>query len=246
MNSQPKKAVLYRMVMPGHTCPFGLKSLALLKRKGYAVEDRHLTTKEETEAFKAEHNVRTTPQTFIEGERIGGNDDLHRHFGIKVRDANSVSYVPVLAVFTVAALIALAASWAALGTLASETTLRWFLAVTTVILAMLKLQDVESFSSMFLNYDVLAKRWVPYSYIYPYAELLVGVLMIAGALWWLASPVAIVIGGIGAWSVFKAVYIEKRSIKCACVGGSSKVPLGFVSLTENVMMVAIAIWMICM
>ena len=49
--------------------------------------------------------------------------------------------------------------------------------------------------------------------------------------------------GIGAVSVFKAVYIDKRDIKCACVGGSSKVPLGFVSLTENVMMVAMAIWM---
>ena len=53
-------------------------------------------------------------------------------------------------------------------------------------------------------------------------------------------------GGIGAVSVFKAVYIDKRDIKCACVGGSSKVPLGFVSLTENVMMVAMALWMTSM
>jgi hypothetical protein len=29
----------------------------------------------------------------------------------------------------------------------------------------------------------------------------------------------------------------------ACVGGGSKVPLGFVSLTENLMMVAMALWM---
>jgi hypothetical protein len=56
--------------------------------------------------------------------------------------------------------------------------------------------------------------------------------------------VALIIGGIGAVSVVKAVYIEKRDIKCACVGGSSKVPLGFVSLTENLMMVAMAIWML--
>jgi hypothetical protein len=44
--------------------------------------------------------------------------------------------------------------------------------------------------------------------------------------------------------VFYAVYIQKRDIKCACVGGSSNVPLGFVSLTENVMMVAMALWML--
>jgi hypothetical protein len=44
--------------------------------------------------------------------------------------------------------------------------------------------------------------------------------------------------------VFKAVYIDKRELKCACVGGSSKVPLGFVSLAENVMMLVIAGWML--
>ena len=111
------------------------------------------------------------------------------------------------------------------------------------LLAMLKLQDVEKFSSMFLNYDLLAKRWVPYAYLYPFLEGLAGVLMLGHVLTWLSVPIALVIGGIGAVSVFKAVYVEKRELKCACVGGSSNVPLGFVSLTENVMMVAMALWM---
>ena len=68
--------------------------------------------------------------------------------------------------------------------------------------------------------------------------------MAAAALTWLSVPIALVIGTIGAVSVFKAVYIDRRELKCACVGGSSNVPLGFVSLTENLMMVAMAIWMI--
>lgn len=67
--------------------------------------------------------------------------------------------------------------------------------------------------------------------------------MIAGALVWLSIPVALFIGVIGAGSVFKAVYIDKRELKCACVGGNSNVPLGFVSLTENLIMIAMAIWM---
>ena len=112
-----------------------------------------------------------------------------------------------------------------------------------VVLSLLKLQNVESFATMFLNYDLLAKKWVPYSYIYPYAEGLAGVLMVAGALTWLSVPVALFIGTVGAASVFKAVYIDKRELKCACVGGSSNVPLGFVSLTENLMMIAMAVWM---
>jgi hypothetical protein len=84
---------------------------------------------------------------------------------------------------------------------------------------------------------------VRYAYLYPFGEALAGVLMLAGAMMWLSVPIALFIGGIGAWSVFKAVYIDKRELKCACVGGDSKVPLGFVSLTENLMMVAMAVWM---
>ena len=241
--SNPKAATIYRMVMPEHTCPWGLKSLDLLKRKGYAVDDRWLRTRAETDAFKAEHGVKTTPQTFIEGKRIGGYDDLRRFFGLNVRDPDAVSYRPVIAVFAVAALMALATSWAAMGNFATLHAVEWFIAFAMCLLAMLKLQDVESFSAMFLNYDLLAKRYVPYSYVYPYAELAAGVLMVSGALVWLSVPIALFIGTIGAVSVFKAVYIDRRELKCACVGGDSNVPLGFVSLTENLMMVAMAVWM---
>ena len=61
---------------------------------------------------------------------------------------------------------------------------------------------------------------------------------------WTLIPIALFIGTIGAVSVFKAVYIDRRELKCACVGGSSNVPLGFVSLTENLMMIGMALWML--
>ncbi|MET3665641.1 glutaredoxin [Caulobacter sp. 1776] len=239
-----KKAVLYRMVMPEHVCPYGLKARRLLKAKGYDVEDRWLRTRAETDAFKTKHDVATTPQAFIEGQRIGGYDDLRRRFGLKVRDPKALTYTPVLAVFAVAALMALAASQAAFATPLTVQAAEWFVAFSMSLLAMLKLRDVETFSTMFLNYDILARRWVPYGYVYPFAELAAGVLMAAGVLTWLSAPLGLAIGGIGAVSVFKAVYIDKRELKCACVGGDSNVPLGFVSLTENLMMAAMAVWML--
>ena len=247
MANHPKaagKAVIHRMVMPDHTCPYGLKALDLLKRKGFEVDDHWLKTRQETDAFKAEHGVPTTPQVFIGGKRVGGYDDLRRYFGKPVSDPDAPTYRPVVALFSVAALLALAVSWAATGALLTTDVLMWFISIAMALLAMLKLQDVEKFSSMFLNYDLLARRWVPYSYIYPFAELTAGVLMTARALDWISIPVALFIGSIGAVSVFKAVYIDRRELKCACVGGSSNVPLGFVSLTENLMMVGMALWML--
>lgn len=238
-----KTAAVYRMVMPDHVCPYGRKAIWLLKRHGYRIEDHWLETRAETDAFKAEHGVKTTPQTFIDGRRIGGYDDLRRFFGHTVPEAGATSYVPVLAVFAVAALIALAVDWLRAGAV-TPAAAPTFIAVAMCLLAMLKLQDVEKFSTMFLNYDLLAQRWPTYGYVYPFAELGAGVLMLAGVLTWLSAPVALVIGGIGAVSVIKAVYIDRRELKCACVGGSSNVPLGFVSLTENLMMIAMAVWML--
>lgn len=244
MARETKTATLYRMVMDKHLCPWGLKSLHLLKSRGYRVDDHWLTTRAEIDAFKAEHGVATTPQAFLDGRRIGGYDDLRRHFGLGVRDPDATSYRPVIAVFAMTALMALALSFASYGTPLTMRAGEWFISLSMCVLAILKLQDVDKFATMFLGYDLLAQRWVPYGRIYPFAEAGAGLLMTAGALTWLSVPVALFIGGIGAVSVFKAVYVDRRELKCACVGGGSNVPLGFVSLTENVMMVAMAIWMV--
>jgi glutaredoxin len=240
----PKTAQLYRMDTTEHTCPWGLKSLDLLKRKGFEVEDHRLTSREQTDAFKSEHNVETTPQTFINGQRIGGYEDLEKFLGKSPKDKDAPTYTPVIALFAMAALMALATSWAAFGSLVTVEAAEWFIAFSMCLLALQKLRDVDGFATMFLNYDLLAQRWVPYGKVYPFAEGLAGILMISGALMWLSIPLALFIGTIGAVSVFKAVYIDKRELKCACVGGDSNVPLGFVSLTENLMMVAMALWML--
>ncbi|MCE8010684.1 MauE/DoxX family redox-associated membrane protein [Billgrantia desiderata] len=240
---QGKQAKLYRMVMQEHLCPFGLKSKDLLERKGFEVEDHHLTTREETEAFKEKHGVDTTPQAFIDGQRIGGYDELREHFGLDSPGEDETTYQPVIALFATALLMGFAVSWTATGSLVSARMPEYFVAIAMTLLGLQKLKDVESFSTMFLNYDLLAQRQVRYGYVYPYAETLAGILMLAGALVWLAAPVALFIGTVGAVSVFKAVYIDKRELKCACVGGDSKVPLGFVSLTENLIMIAMGLWM---
>lgn len=234
------------MVMDKHICPYGVKAKWLLERHGYTVEDNWLTTREETDAFKREHDVATTPQTFIDGKRIGGYTELRAFLGKPLPEKSATSYTPVIAVFAIAAALGMAVSQFMFGSPFTVRAAEWFVAFTMAILAMLKLQDVEQFSTMFLGYDLLARRFVPYAYAYPFLEAGAGVLMAAHALNWLSIPVALFIGTIGAVSVFYAVYVQKREIKCACVGGSSNVPLGFVSLTENLFMVGMAIWMIVM
>ncbi|MFM5918153.1 MAG: MauE/DoxX family redox-associated membrane protein [Novosphingobium sp.] len=242
--NQVKKAAIYRMVMEKHICPYGLKAVHLLHSKGFEIEDHWLRTREETDSFKAKHGVNTTPQTFIDGKRVSGYDDLRRYFGLSAPDPDAVSYVPVFVAFGTAAAMAVIAVLIGGGTPLGARTVELFISFAMMILAMLKLQDLDRFATMFLGYDLLARRWVNYAYAYPFLEWGAGALMASRRLDWLSIPVAAFIGTVGAVSVFYAVYVQRREIKCACVGGSSRVPLGFVSLSENVAMVAMAGWML--
>ena len=77
--AEDRTATLHRMVLPDHTCPFGVRAKAMLEQAGFEVEDKVLTTREDVDAFEAEHEVETTPQVFIDGERIGGSDALEEY-----------------------------------------------------------------------------------------------------------------------------------------------------------------------
>lgn len=237
-------ATLYRMVTDDHVCPFGIKARDLLEREGFELDDNYLETREETDRFKEKYDVATTPQVFIEGERIGGYDALREHLGKEaVQSEDETTYAPIVAIFSVTGLSALALSWHMHQELLHLDVIRLFVALSMCVLAIQKLRDLESFTNQFVTYDLLGRRVVRYAYVYPFAEAFAGVGMLTGTGTWLFAPVALFIGAIGAISVIKAVYVDKRELKCACVGGDSNVPLGAISLSENLGMVGMAVWM---
>jgi glutaredoxin/uncharacterized membrane protein YphA (DoxX/SURF4 family) len=232
------------MVTDQHICPYGVKSKDLLKREGFEVEDHHLKNREETDSFKEKYQVKTTPQTFIDEKRIGGYDDLLKYFGKKSMKQEGVTYQPIIAIFSTTFLMALITSYVMTGFFPIIRITELFISFSMCILGIMKLKDLFSFSNQFLGYDLLAKKYPRYAYLYPFIETGGGILMIGGVLTNLIAPLVLFVSTIGGISVFKAVYIDKREIKCACVGGDSNVPLGFISLTENIMMVLMAIWML--
>lgn len=238
-----KSAQLFRMATDEHICPFGLKSKDLLEREGYTVDDQLLTSREQTDEFKKQHSVETTPQTFIDNKRIGGYDNLRHYFNKPHAAQEGTTYTPVIAIFSVSFLLSVAFSFASDNSLLSMQTAELFVALTMAVLAIQKLQDLFSFTNSFITYDLVAMKVVRYAYVYPFLEAFVGIGMIAGLPAYIIAPISLFIGGVGAVSVIKAVYIDKRELKCACVGGDSNVPLGFISLTENLFMIAAGIWM---
>ena len=74
----PQSVVLFRMILPEHTCPFGVRAAQMLDDAGIAFDDRILRSREEVDAFEREQGVDTTPQCFVDGQRIGGTEELER------------------------------------------------------------------------------------------------------------------------------------------------------------------------
>lgn len=239
-----KQATLYRMETSDHICPFGLKAKHLLKKHGYELDDQILESREQTDAFKEKHGVKTTPQVFIEGKRIGGHDDLVEYLGLEQQDSDETTYKPIIAIFSVTFLMSVALSINFYESINYESVLMWFIGISMCVLAVQKLKDLNAFTNQFITYDLLAMKYIPYAKVYAFAEAYAGIGMLTGLNPLLYAPVSFFIGTVGAISVFKAVYLDKRELKCACVGGDSNVPLGFVSLTENLMMIFAATYML--
>lgn len=224
---------VYRMSMPEHECPWGLKAINLLNEQGIEFEDHKLRSKKEVEAFKAKHNVPTTPQIFFGNERIGGYTNLADYFNVEAESAD-YSYTPVIALFSTAGLISLATSLGMTG----------FMGVSLSMLASLKLMDIDAFVEGFQKYDLITQRFKPYAKAYPFVELLIGLGFLSGVAPLVTGISSLLVGTSGAISVFKAVYIDKLALNCACVGGNTKTPLGVVSFAENAIMAGMGAFLI--
>lgn len=237
------KPQAHNSVYRKQTCSFGQKAVDLLKERDIPFDDHIFGSKDEEVAFKEKHDVSTTPQIFFGDERVGGYTDLAKELGEEVEEEESqTSYVPVIAVFSVAALMALATSLGVMG----------FMGFALAMLATLKLMDIQSFVQSFSKYDLITMRIRGYGYVYPFAEVAAGLgfLLIAAlgtpseALKMTTGILSLLVGVFGGISVFKAVYIDKMDLNCACVGGNANVPLGAVSFTENAMMAVMGLWVL--
>ena len=81
-----RKAVLYRMKLPTHECPYGLLAKRMLQGGGFDVQEHVLTSRQQVDAFKAEQGVDTTPQIFIGDDRIGGSEELADYLEETIQD----------------------------------------------------------------------------------------------------------------------------------------------------------------
>jgi cation transport ATPase len=118
-------------------------------------------------------------------------------------------------------------------------TMRYFMAGFFLVFSFFKLLDIPAFADAYAGYDLLAKRWHGWGFIYPFVELALGLAYLANWHPLLTNWVTLVVMGFSAIGVVRAV-LDKRSIRCACLGTIFKLPMSTVTIVEDVGMVVMA------
>lgn len=118
-------------------------------------------------------------------------------------------------------------------------TMRYFMAGFFLSFAFFKLLDIPAFADAYAGYDLLAVRWRGWGYIYPFVELGLGAAYLADWQPIFTNWVTLVVMGFSAIGVIQAV-MNKRKIRCACLGAVFQLPMSTVTIIEDVGMVLMA------
>lgn len=155
------------------------------------------------------------------------------------------SYAAVIALFALAFFMSLSlTSWLP-GRELSGATLAGSMGFFVSFLAFLKIIDLTAFLESFRRYDLLAARLKIYGMLYPLLELTVGLCFLAAAHNWVVGVLACLLGVVGSISIIlKLSSPEPTTTFCACTGGRIQVPLGALSVAENLAMVVMGVMMI--
>jgi copper chaperone CopZ len=99
-----------------------------------------------------------------------------------------------------------------------------------------KLLDIPAFASSYSSYDVVAQKWYGYGYVYPFIELMLGLLFITGLHPVFANTAAFVVMGVSTIGVVNSL-MKKRKFQCACMGAVFNLPMSTITLIEDLLMV---------
>ncbi len=151
-------------------------------------------------------------------------------------------YLPLITLVVIAALAA-AALTSSIENRVFSSGLHFFMGLTLCQFAMLKLFHLSGFVEGFRKYDLAAKKFSAYAYLYPFIELGLGLTYLSLSYLIIAYIITIAIMSLGTVGVIRAL-MQKLDLRCACMGTVLNVPLSTVTLSEDIVMGLMAFGML--
>jgi len=121
--------------------------------------------------------------------------------------------------------------------------MRHFMAGFFIVFSFFKLLNIQGFADSYSMYDIIAAKWKPWGYIYPFVELVLGILYLTNIAPFYTSLATVVILGVSSIGVIQS-NLNKRKIKCACLGDVFNLPMSTVTIVEDLTMIAMAVIML--
>ena len=118
-----------------------------------------------------------------------------------------------------------------------------FMGLFYIVFSFFKMLDLKGFPESFRMYDPLAKRLPIYGWIYPFIETVLGLMLLMRFEIKIALITTLIVLGITTIGVTKTL-LDKKSIRCACLGTALKLPMTEATFIENIIMIAMAISML--
>jgi len=114
-----------------------------------------------------------------------------------------------------------------------------FMGAFFLVFSFFKMLDLKGFTESYFSYDIIAKRWMGYGYVYAFLELLLGVAFISGFNPVLTNIATFIIMSISITGVLQSV-LNKRKIKCACLGAVFNLPMSTITIIEDLLMIVMS------
>ncbi len=148
------------------------------------------------------------------------------------------TYKPILLIFAYILGITLLVEFTN-GSFAWMRWMNYFMAGFFIVFSFFKLLTLKGFAESYAMYDVLAKKWNGWGYVYPFVELGLGLAFLTGFHPVLTNSITLVVMSISIIGVLQSV-LNKRKIKCACLGAVFNLPMSTVTIIEDALMIAMS------
>jgi len=122
--------------------------------------------------------------------------------------------------------------------------MRWmqhFMAAFFLVFSFFKFLDLAAFADSYSTYDIIAARWRGWGLLYPFTEAALGILYLTGFYPALTNAATFIIMGVSIIGVLNSV-LQKRKIKCACLGAVFNLPMSTITIIEDGLMIVMSVY----
>jgi copper chaperone CopZ len=235
----------------GMTCTGCLAKVQGLLNKVPGVKQVDILLAEGTADITVERHIPTeTLQQALADYTKYQLSEAEVHYAIPLQDDGTEAkswvqtYKPILLIATYLLIIALIAGTSS-GGFSLPVTMRVFMSGFFLVFSFFKLLDIQGFADSYAMYDLVAKRVKAWGYVYVFIEVGLGILYATAIFPVITNSITLVVMSVSLIGVVQSV-LDKRKIRCACLGAVFNLPMSTVTIVEDGLMIAMSLIMLLM